>query len=218
VSHSLSLARVLTAVAAASLLAACQGGAAAVSPLPQTGSLAPQSLAGAPLGATRAVADAHHGPEKAPDTVASPSSVHFTAAQAAAGTVQTITIDAKSAEKLYVSIAGTGNCPAVSPSELKPKHANDGGHDAHDPKAGVITVTPHGAGPAICVITVSDRDDVARGHGDAKHDADTKHDGDKDHDCDRHDDDTIVIPVTVDAPAPVETPSPSPTPCTNRLC
>jgi hypothetical protein len=214
VSYHHSLARVLTVVAAASLLAACQGGGATAPAPGQPAVLGAQSSASSPLTAARAVAGAHHDSdhnEKTPELAANPSSLHFTDAQATAGTPQSVTVSAKSSDKLSVSIAGTGNCPTVSPAKLK--------------KSGVITVTPSGAGPAACVITVSegDSDHHADGdrdndrHGDTDHHGDNDRHGDNDHHGDA--DDTLMIPVTVDA-APVATPTPSPTPvpCGARGC
>jgi hypothetical protein len=205
------LSRLLTALAAASVLAACQGGAA-TAPLAPQDVKAPQSGGQSAQSATRST-DTHKA--KAPAISANPASLEFTADQAAAGTPQTVTISAKSDGKLSVSIAGTGNCPAVSPASLKPKRTDEDGdkdHDRKDGANGVITVTPAGAGPATCTITVA-----SAKHGD---DNDGHHgsDGDR-HDGDHHDGDgdganaTLTIPVIVDAPAtPAPTPTPVPTP------
>ena len=223
-SHQLSLTRILTALAAASMLAACQGGSASAPAIPpQNGSAGTQSAA-------RSSAD-HHA--SAPNLSANPSSLRFTADQAAAGMPQIVTISATSSDQLAVTIAGTGNCPLVSPAMLQPKRSggdDDGDHRGGDDRdrggdraaTGVVTVTPHGAGPATCLITVTKK------HGDSegrdRHDAGRRNDGD-DHDGDRHDGDdhgtadALTIPVTVDA-APIPTPTPvaSPTPCFTRNC
>lgn len=195
--------RVFTALAAASMLAACQGGA--------TSPLAPAAAPGnATQSAARAVAS-HKTP--APEIAANPASLEFSAAQAAAGTPQIVTITAKDDGRLNVSIAGTGNCPTVSPAKLKAKKADEDGdrdRDGRDPRSGVITVTPNGAGPAACTITVTS----AERDGDKDH-----HDNDKDRhdkDGDHHDSGiTITIPVTVDAPP---TPTPAPTCASGRGC
>jgi hypothetical protein len=202
--------RIFSALAAAALLSACHGGSTNAPPVP--------ALSAGTQSALRAT-ESHHG---TPAIVANPASLQFTGAQAAAGTPQTVIVSAKSGDKRSVSIAGTGNCPLVSPSQLKPKAMDEDGdrdHDRGDTKAGVVTVTPHGAGPATCIITVSSAHGA--GHdGDRdrdRHDGD-RHDGDG-HDHDRDDASALTIPVTVDASAtPSPTPSPSPTPCTSRIC
>jgi len=186
--YKTSFSRILPACVAASMLAACQGGVATAPPMPQT--------AGAAQSAARSVQSAAHGDDghaKQASLSASPASLEFTADQAAAGTAQTVTVGARDDAKLSVSIAGTGNCPLVTPSRLKPKHVDDDGdakNRGRDATGGVITVTPNGAGPAVCTITVSSH-------------------GDGDGDGDRHDAaDVLTIPVVVDAPAPSSTPTP----------
>ncbi|MDB5026998.1 MAG: hypothetical protein JWO66_687, partial [Candidatus Eremiobacteraeota bacterium] len=156
--------------------------------------------------------DKHVAKTPSPSLVASPASLEFTADQAAAGTAQTVTITAKSDKKLAVTIAGTGNCPTVSPSALKLKGTDqEGNHegDHADVATGAITVTPSGAGPATCTITVA-----SSSHKD-EHDAKSTK-GHHENDNDDHEDNddaavTLTIPVIVDAPV-VATPSPSPTP------
>ena len=199
--------RFMPVLAVSSLLAACSGGTASAPPFPapqNPSNSAAQAVARAVQSSSHA-ADAHATP--APP--ASPASLEFTADQAAAGTPQTVTINAKDDGVLRVSIAGTGNCPTVSPSTIKPQRdAHDNrDHDGHDVASAVITVTPAGAGPATCLITVKN------GDGDGDH-----HDGDGDRHGsarDRHGDGdgdgakAITIPVIVDAPA---TPVPTPTP------
>jgi hypothetical protein len=215
VSYQTSFFRIAAVCAAASLLAACNGGSAAPPPMPQVGNAA-QSAA-------RSAQSAAHGNDshaKPPSLSASPASLEFTADQAAAGTAQTVTVSALDDGRLNVSIAGTGNCPLVTPSKLKPKHVDDDGdakNRGRDATGGVITVTPNGAGPATCAITVSNND------GDDR-DGDRGHDGDRDHhDGDHHGDRdgdhqgrVLVIPVVVDAPVPVA--SPTPVPCGARGC
>jgi hypothetical protein len=209
--------RVLTALAAASMLAACQGGAITAPALP--GSTSTDSAARAAQSAARSTAG-HKA--KTPEIAAAPASLEFTAGQAAAGTPQTVTITSKSDGRFTVSIAGTGNCPTVSPARLAARRVDEDGdrdRDRRDAKAGVITVTPAGAGPATCTITVS-----SAGEGDGDRDNDRDNDRDKrgehgEHHADASD--TLTIPVVVDAPAspaPTPTPTPTPTPCPGRVC
>ena len=211
--HHRSSFRVLTALAAASMLAACQGGAASPPAAPVQGA-ATQSAAQSVQSAARSTAS-HHAPSTpAPELAANPASLEFSADQAAAGTPQTVTVTSKSDRKLHVAIAATGNCPQVSPALLKARPVDEDGdkdHDRKDAAAGVITVTPNGAGPATCTITVtSSEGDGDKDHHDGDH-HDDHHDGDHhDNDGDHHDaGDAIAIPVTVDAPA---TPVPTATP------
>jgi hypothetical protein len=174
------LTRFMPVLAASSLLAACGGGGASA-PALNPGNSAAQSSARAVQSSWRA--DGH-----AVTSSASPASLEFTADQAAAGTPQTVTIAAKDDGKLSVAIAGTGNCPTVSPSAIKPQRSqhDNRDHDGHDTATATITVTPAGPGPATCTITVQ--------HGD----------GD-DNDADGAA--PLTIPVVVDAPV-VPTPVP----------
>jgi hypothetical protein len=208
VSHHRFITRFVPVLAASSLLAACSGGTASAPPFPapqNPSNSAAQAVARAVQSSSHG-ADPHASPTPAP---ASPASLEFTADQAAAGTPQTVTIDAKDDGVLRVSIAGTGNCPTVSPSTIKPQrdvHDNRD-HDGHDVASAVITVTPAGAGPATCLITVKNGD----GDGD-HHDGDgdgDRHGSDRDRHGDGDCDKAITIPVIVDAPA---TPAPTPTP------
>ena len=215
-----SLSSLLGALGAAALLTACQGGGSSAPALPPPGH-GTQALVRAPQSSARATQQ-HH--QSAPPLSANPASLEFTADQVAASppVAQTVTVAATSDGELSVSIAGTGNCPLVSPATLRPKRVDeDGDHDRdrRDAKRGVITVTPNGAGPASCTITVarSGRDhDDADGHED--HDRKDDRDRKDDHDGDHHGQapaagDALVIPVTVDAPAtPVPTPTPIPVP------
>ena len=181
------LTRFMPVLAASSLLAACGGGSLSAPPFP-----APQN-SGSSQSSARAVQSSSHADGLPVTASASPASLEFTAAQAAAGTPQTVTITAKDDGKLSVAIAGTGNCPTVSPSAIKPQRAqhDDRDHDGHDTATALITVTPAGAGPAACTITVR--------HGDGDGD---EHDGDADGAA------PLAIPVVVDAPAPSPTPAP----------
>ena len=192
------LPRVLTALAATSLLAACQGGGAAP---PPASSRVPSSVAQAPLSGVRAAQ--HHQERDESGLSASPASLEFTADQAAAGTAQTVTVTAKSSDKLAATIAGTGNCPVLSPAVLQPKRSDEDGdrdRDHHDAATGTLTVTPAGPGPATCTITMARANKGNGEHGDGRH-----------HDRDDNDDagGSLTITVIVDAPA---MPSPSPTP------
>ncbi|HEY4441902.1 MAG TPA: hypothetical protein VGN14_15685 [Candidatus Elarobacter sp.] len=200
----LVLPRFLTAIGTAAVLAACSS-ASGTGPMPGTsGNLGPQSAARQTVAAGTTAAStirstaSHH--EK-PDLAASPSSVDFVSGDSPA---QTVAITGKDDNRPYdVTIAGTGNCPTVSPATLRLKHAasghhgdGDGRHSDDDDRDGAatatITVTPNGAGPATCTITIAQHD------GDAKHDAD----------------DSLTIPVTVGGatPTPVPTPTFTPTP------
>jgi hypothetical protein len=182
VSHHRFITRFMPVLAASSLLAACSGGAASAPPFP-----APQNPSNS---AAQSTARGIQSSSKAADaSSASPASLEFTADQAAAGTAQTVTISAKDDGMLRVSIAGNGNCPSVSPSTIKPQRgAHDNrDHDGHDVASALITVTPAGAGPASCLITVKN------GNGEGDDDAGK----------------TVTIPVSVDAPP---TPAPTPTP------
>jgi len=191
------LPRVLTAFAAASLLAACQGGGAAPPPPP---SQLPSSVTHAPQSAARATQ--HHQERSESSLTASPTSLEFTADQAAAATAQTVTITAKSNDKLAATIAGTGNCPALSPAVLQPKRSDEDGdrdRDHHDAAQAALTVTPAGAGPATCTIAIAAARSGHDEHADGRH-----------HDPDDEDDagGTLTIAVVVDAPV---TPTPAPT-------
>jgi hypothetical protein len=207
VAHRLSLSSLLGTLGAGALLAACQGGAASPPPFPPAG-VGAQSVAQSAQSSSRAPQQ-HHA--KAPALSANPASLEFTADQVAASppASQDVTITATSDGMLSASIAGTGNCPAVSPATLEPKRVDeDGDHDRdrHDPKRGVIALTPNGAGPATCTITVTrhERDhDDEDGKGDKDH-----HDGDHRGHAGAAND-VLLIPVIVDAPA---TPVPTPTP------
>lgn len=163
-----SVTRILPVLAASSLLAACQGGSTSAPPFP------------APHGPSNSSAQsAARAAQSAEAVTATPASIEFTADQAVEETPQSVTISAGDDGVRRVSIAGTGNCPAVSPAKLKPQKAHGG-----DPATGVITVTPVANGPANCLITVN------------------KGDGDDDGDGAQ----AITIPVTIDA-APTPPPN-----------
>ncbi len=256
VSNRLSPSALLATLATASMLAACGGGASTAPAVPAqaNGGAAAQSVARAALSnGARAVQDddGHgdnhgdgHGDGDRSGLAANPSRLTFTAAQAAAGTPQTVTItagDDRGEQDVTASIAGNGDCPTLSSTKVTFKEtAGDGDHDGdHDGDRddgryhgddhhhgdhgrtlqATITVTPQGAGPSSCTITIARNDDD---HG-------------RGHDCGGD----LKIPVIVDGPppptptpvptptptpvptatpSPTPTPSPSPTPCTARQC
>jgi hypothetical protein len=202
---NLVLPRILTAVGVASLLAAC-GSSTGTGTVPSAtgGTLTNQQSASQPASATRTVAS-HR--TKTPALSANPASLAFADGDTGA---QTVTITSKTSGKYAVTIAGTGNCPTVSPATLTLKHADeegnhDGDHQHVDSNTGTatITVTPAGVGPATCTITVgkavSKRDRKSLDDNDEhENENDNEHGGTP----------SLTIPVTVAAPA---TPSPSPT-------
>jgi hypothetical protein len=214
----LALPRMLAAVGVASLLAACSTSSGTV-PSPQSGSLTPTSASQAAASASRGALERS---KKAVPLAANPASLQFASADTAA---KTVAVSGGSGGTFDVSIAGTGNCPAVVPAKITVKNADDDDHGRHAASPATITVTPAGAGPAACVISLTSHAD-----GDDEHDGDRDHhDGDRDrHDGDRghHDSDhhgtpapaapALTIPVTVDAP--VATPTPVPTPTASPTC
>jgi hypothetical protein len=221
-----ALSRILSAIGVASLVAACSSGSG-TGPVPQNGAgLTPQSVAqtqavakttasvAQPASAARTTASDHQKNDHDSDLSATPASLEFASGAAAA---QTVVVNSTRSHdegggSFDVSIAGTGNCPTVSPTTLVLKdgkghdhdvkgHDHDGGdgdgdrdHHNGDGGSATITVTPNGAGPATCTITVAKHDKDA-----AKDAAQGKSDGD---------DESLTIPVTVDAPVPTPAPTP----------
>ncbi|MGD0051763.1 MAG: hypothetical protein ABSD03_08075 [Vulcanimicrobiaceae bacterium] len=204
----------VAALAAAIVLAACSGGGGSA---PSASTLTPA----APQSATRSVADQSNWQQPSPVPTtnplsADPTSLSFTADEAAAGTPQTVAVTVSNSviDSVTATIAGTGNCPTVSPAALRPPNSGKHHHhslfwwliwdvswffdwnksnDGHDeaPWTATLTVTPAGAGPATCTIT------LVAGNDDAK--------------CNQNAP-TLTIPVTVAAAAtPSPTPSPTPT-------
>jgi hypothetical protein len=204
-------------LAAASLLAAC-GGGSAMTPTPpvQSNGGSPQSAAQAPLSATRAVNGFGHGDfgHDGSDLTADPSVLNFTAADAAGKEAQTVTVSASgdlTEQNVTASIAGIGDCPALSSAKLTFKQT--GGHALQ----ATLTVTPQGAGPGLCTITIARNDD----------------DNGRGHDCDGDLKILVIVdcgqvpastpvptptPTPAPTPVPTATPSPTPTPCTGRQC
>jgi hypothetical protein len=210
--------RILSAIGVASLVAACSS-ASGTGPVPQNGAgLTPQSVAqtqsvaktaasvAQTASAARTIASDHKKNDS--DLTATPASLEFASGATAA---QSVVVNSKRDDQgtYDVSIAGTGNCPTVSPSTLLLKNhsmhghgddagGGDGDHDDGNAGSSTITVTPNGAGPATCTITVAKHDKDA-----VKDAAQGKSDGD---------DESLTIPVTVDAPVATPTPTASPTP------
>ena len=217
-SNRFSPSAMVAMLAAASLLVAC-GGGAATTPLPPNGGT-PQSAAQAPLSATRAVDSfgrhedlGHHDS----DLSADPNVLHFTAAEVAGGSAQTVTISAsgdRTERNVTASIAGIGNCPTLSSAKLT--FTQNGGQGDHTLRA-TLTVTPQGTGPGFCTIIIA-RNDDDKGRG---------------HDCDGDLKILVIVdcgqdpsptptatptPTPTPTPVPTATPSPTPTPCTGRQC
>jgi hypothetical protein len=199
--------------AAASLLAGC-GGGGAVAPVTPI-QIAPAGSAGSEaqaLSTARSTDNAgHHGSDRGPVLSADPRLLNFTAADAANRTPRTVTITAPGSvavANVAVSIAGIGDCPVLGSTKLTFKQVG-GKLEA------TLSVTPRGAGPALCTIRIARHDD----------------DGRRDHDCDGDlailvlvDCGPVATPPPSPTPAPTPTatpeptPSPSPTPCTGRVC
>jgi hypothetical protein len=133
--------------------------------------------------------------------VASPASLEFSVAQATAKTPQTLSISGSlSRSSLSGKVTGKGNCPTITKAG---RSRLPGGSDETVP---TLTVSPAGAGPASCTLTIATVDGRQTGA-------------------------SLAVPITVDpttapspgasssavpssspSPSPLYSPSPSPAP------
>lgn len=154
--------RLIGTVTLTSLLVACSGQTTSVpgDAKPSASPPAPQSTARSAQRWTSATV-----------LGAKPVSVAFTGEQASSRTPQTVTILARwwlagyfdPAKPATVTVAGTGNCPSVSPQTLRftsrEKHRHGFAWNDDDAVGATLTVRPTGSGTAACTITVLHADD-----------------------------------------------------------